>query len=166
MSFAQVSFAQKAMRKCRCASVVRKCRCASVVAQMSLRKCRCANVVAQMVLRKCHGAGFSSSRQVNNQTSQIEKFKEVEVYGDSFNILEFWGQNTQQYPVLSELAKKFLSIPATSASVERVFSQIGILDTKLRNRLNIDRLNSIVLAKHWLKQENPELFERVTIFDA
>jgi hypothetical protein len=37
--------------------------------------------------------------------------------------------------ILSKLAKKLLAVPASTASVERVFSQTGFIMRKHRNRI-------------------------------
>ena len=39
-----------------------------------------------------------------------------------FCTLEFWKTNENNFSPLAELAKKYLSVPASSACVERMFS--------------------------------------------
>ncbi len=41
------------------------------------------------------------------------------------NPLSFWKLKENEYPILAQIAKKLFSVPATSAPVERVFSQAG-----------------------------------------
>jgi hypothetical protein len=36
------------------------------------------------------------------------------------NPLGFWGSNENNYPILASMAKRFLTIPASSAPVERL----------------------------------------------
>ncbi|KAH8101722.1 ribonuclease H-like domain-containing protein [Cristinia sonorae] len=50
-----------------------------------------------------------------------------------------------------KLAILILSVVTNSASAERVFSQMGIIDTPLRNRLKYDKLSKIVKLKMDLK---------------
>ena len=45
-----------------------------------------------------------------------------------------------------------LSLPHSNADVERLFSQVGIVKTKLRNRMRISTLNSILAIKYGLKR--------------
>ena len=57
--------------------------------------------------------------------------------------LKWWRENAKYYPMLSRLAKVFLSIPATSVPSERVFSTAGDIVTAERAQLlpeNVDRL--------------------------
>ncbi|OWF40416.1 hypothetical protein KP79_PYT25112 [Mizuhopecten yessoensis] len=61
--------------------------------------------------------------------------KEVEKYLENFCIdmeddpLSFWQTNSVQYPVLSKLAIKYLTIQSSLASVERLFSLAGMMDS-------------------------------------
>ena len=47
-----------------------------------------------------------------------------------------WWQKQKQYPVLQALAARYLSIPASSASIERIFSLSGLTFKKRRNRMS------------------------------
>lgn len=51
------------------------------------------------------------------------------------NPLDWWRENEMKYPLLSSIAKRYLSIPATSAPIERLFSQMGLIITKKRSCL-------------------------------
>ena len=46
-----------------------------------------------------------------------------------------WSVN----PLLCQLARKLLSMPASSAAIERIFSNFGSIQTKLRNRLGLQK---------------------------
>ena len=50
--------------------------------------------------------------------------------------LEWWKRNESKYPHLAALAKKYLSIQATSAPSERIFSKAGRIISDLWTRLN------------------------------
>jgi hypothetical protein len=60
------------------------------------------------------------------------------------NPLEWWRVKAQQFPLLSELAIKYLCIPATSAPSERVFSSAGLTISKERSRLDPSTANELV----------------------
>ena len=63
--------------------------------------------------------------------------------------LAYWELNSSNYPILAIIAKRYLAIPATSASSERFFSQGGLVINKLRNRLNKDTFNIIMCLRSW-----------------
>jgi hypothetical protein len=56
---------------------------------------------------------------------------------------------------LALLARKYLQIPATSASSERFFSQGALVINKTRNRLNKETFEKIISLKSWgvIKEE-------------
>jgi len=59
----------------------------------------------------------------------------------------FWGSTlSNDYPTLQRLAKKYLSIPATSASVERLFSVAGAIVRARRNILSASTVESLLLS--------------------
>lgn len=59
-------------------------------------------------------------------------------------ILEFWKQNENRYPNLSQLARKLLPIPPSSSSSERVFSTAGRVIEERRTLLNPESLDAIL----------------------
>ena len=50
--------------------------------------------------------------------------------------LQWWKTNRTSYPVIAELARWLLSVPATSVASERLFSRAGDVITKKRNQLS------------------------------
>ena len=74
--------------------------------------------------------------------------------GDSKNenILKWWQQNKFRFPNLYKLVKKYLCIPATSCSSERIFSKAGEILSKKRSRLSPKRVNQLIFLNHNLKK--------------
>ena len=58
--------------------------------------------------------------------------------------LNWWSVNATNYPIISVLAKKYLAIPASSASSERVFSTAKNITDKKRWRLLPERLHKTI----------------------
>jgi len=63
--------------------------------------------------------------------------------------LEYWKANEASFHILSLIARKYLGIPASSATSERFFSQGALINTKLRNRLNKSTFKKIICLKSW-----------------
>ena len=58
--------------------------------------------------------------------------------------IEWWGKNQTQYPLLSQLARRYLAIPATSVPCERVFSAAGHIVSERRSCLLQDNVNRLL----------------------
>jgi hypothetical protein len=73
-------------------------------------------------------------------------------------ILQWWKTvGANRYPRLCQLAKKYLSVCATSAPSERVFSAMNITVNKKRARLASERREKLIIAKtsfsRWKKRK-------------
>lgn len=68
------------------------------------------------------------------------------------DIMALWLEHNKHFPVLGKLAKKYLSITATSVPSKRLFSKAGELVSRKRSRLkpkNVDNVNvSLSDSKH------------------
>ncbi|KAL3869001.1 hypothetical protein ACJMK2_041739 [Sinanodonta woodiana] len=69
-------------------------------------------------------------------------------YDTNLTMLHWRKQNCQFYPHLSLLAKKYLSIPASSVSSERVFSLAGHLVSKKQAHLSCDNVDLIIFLNN------------------
>ena len=100
-------------------------------------------------------ATASTSRE-----SKLEK--EVQLYANfmvnrgeetcnAMDPLEFWGsEGCITFPILAGIAARVLSIPATSASVEQLFSISGRIVTNSRTSLNHRHINELCCLHQWL----------------
>ncbi len=72
----------------------------------------------------------------------------------SSNPTEFWcsvlklktSDGTPVFPNLAELMVNLLVLPHSSAAVERIFSQVKLIKTDLRNRLDTESINALLLS--------------------
>ena len=63
--------------------------------------------------------------------------------------LKWWKGHEEIYPILSKVAKKYLSVPATSTASERLFSKSGKIVTPTRASLKPEKVEMLVfLAKN------------------
>ena len=102
--------------------------------------------IKKTALEELFGATFSEP-PVTQSKSRIEV--EIEMYKKDTSIpltscpLKWWKENAQMYPLLSPLAKAYLTVPATSVPSERVFSTAGDIVNAQRSQLlpeNVDML--------------------------
>ena len=75
---------------------------------------------------------------------------EKDIYLD---ILAFWKKQATNLPLLSWLARRILSIPASSAPSERVFSEGGRVVTSSRTLLNPETAEDLI----WIHQNYDQL---------
>lgn len=76
--------------------------------------------------------------------------KEIDIYlshpvidGDD-EPLQWWKVNAKELPLLSQLARKYLAIQATSSPSERLFSKAGQISTSARAQLKPDKVDKLV----------------------
>ena len=67
-----------------------------------------------------------------------------EVVVGSDNPLEWWKENEMRFPLMANMARKYLCIPATSTPSERMFSTAGNVVTNLRTLLKPHKVNMLV----------------------
>ncbi|XP_062577042.1 E3 SUMO-protein ligase ZBED1-like [Saccostrea cucullata] len=96
------------------------------------------------------------SKDVENVAEkELERYIgcQVEIEDHNLTILEWWKKNAVFFPRLSILAKKFLAIPASSVSSERVFSLGGQIVSKKRCRMSHNNVDLFIFLnkniKYW-----------------
>ena len=67
------------------------------------------------------------------------------------NPLLWWKANELKYPILSELAKRYLCVPATSVASERVFSSAGDLVSAQRSSLHSEHVDKLLFLEKNLR---------------
>ncbi|GET63171.1 zinc finger BED domain-containing protein RICESLEEPER 2-like [Rhizophagus irregularis DAOM 181602=DAOM 197198] len=67
--------------------------------------------------------------------------------------LIWWKTYEKDYPVLSQIAKDYLTIQATSVPSERAFSISGLTISKTRNRLDPETARAIICMKNWISEK-------------
>lgn len=88
--------------------------------------------------------------EVQPEISPEQKFwKELELYKSSARLdfeedpLMWWKHNSLSLPLISQLARKYLCVCATSCSSERLFSAAGNVVTPLRAHLKPDKVEML-----------------------
>jgi hypothetical protein len=61
----------------------------------------------------------------------------------------FWsGENAIKWPLLTRLASKYLSSPASSSEPERLFSTAGLIVNDLRKKLLVENVEKLLFLHH------------------
>ncbi|XP_060565443.1 zinc finger BED domain-containing protein 4-like [Ruditapes philippinarum] len=95
----------------------------------------------------------SSPARKRHQSGPGKIITEVEAYLNEPCIykdedaLNYWSRNSISSPILSILAEKYLSIPCTSALVERLFSVAGNIFCPRRATMNDKTFQNLIMIK-------------------
>ena len=89
----------------------------------------------------------TSSSQEPSTALQVTNYFDLIEHNDVDDAILFWSENKDRFPHMSTLAVKVLSVPASSAPVERIFSTGGIIMRPHRSRLGHTMLSSLVFLK-------------------
>ncbi|RLU25470.1 hypothetical protein DMN91_002148 [Ooceraea biroi] len=87
---------------------------------------------------------YQPVRCLNDIESQLQAYLTEPQLRFDLDHLEWWKTRADKFPALAILAKKYLCIPATSASAERTFSTAGNIVTSKRNCLSPENVNMLV----------------------
>ena len=68
-------------------------------------------------------------------------------YNTEWDALDWWKDNATKFPNLSVMARQYLGCPASSATVERLFSQVGIAFSDRRNSAKAETIADILFTK-------------------
>ncbi|XP_047144724.1 E3 SUMO-protein ligase ZBED1-like [Hydra vulgaris] len=99
-------------------------------------------------------APLSASDEINGEFLVYDQMPEVSPEDDP---LIWWKTNMGTLPQLSEFARKYLCIAASSCSSERVFSTAGYIVSPRRSRLSQEHVDMLVFLS-----ENLEIAKKVT----
>lgn len=104
---------------------------------------------------KCDFDGYFSDdeAQVLDELSSYIAFPYPRKSNDisSTEVIQFWKTHSQIYPNLSRMARKYLAIPITSVSSERLFSAARLAIPHTRCSLLPETIREEMLLKSWLK---------------
>jgi hypothetical protein len=85
----------------------------------------------------------SVSERFEIEWLSCKKEKAVEVSADA---LQWWKCRESRYPLISQMAKAYLAIFASSADVERLFSTGGLVVSPLRTSLHSSKVENILFC--------------------
>ena len=75
---------------------------------------------------------------------EIDKYTAGSVIDGDEEPLKCWQVNEKELPLLSQLARQYLAIQATSSPSERLFSKAGLVRTPARAQLKPEKVDMLV----------------------
>ena len=88
-----------------------------------------------------------ANRHRHERQDEIEEYMMIEEIDVSTCPFKWWASQELRFPILSQLAKKYLAIPATSAASERLFSDAGNVMTVKRTNLSPTTFEHLIFCK-------------------
>ena len=102
----------------------------------------------------CEFQSFLSSTEANPSKSELLIYLDemnVSLADKEFDLLSWWKVNSHRFPVVSRMAKKFLTVPATSVSSESTFSTGGRTLDDYRSSLSPSMVEALVCSSSWIR---------------
>ena len=90
---------------------------------------------------------YQTPEGVDRADMEIRYYQRLPIPSMESNSLEWWNVHKERLPIMYNLARKILAIPATSAPSERIFSIASRLFGKLRNNLSPDAVSDIIFLR-------------------
>ena len=84
---------------------------------------------------------------VNGET-ELNAYMRVQQVAKDTDPLMWWKQHQQEFPRLARMTRQYLAVPASSASLERPFSSVGLVKSDLWGSL----LDATLIDVMWAKQ--------------
>ena len=79
--------------------------------------------------------------------SEAHRYLELTTVLTNTDPLEWWAANEINFPVLSVMARQYLGVPATSDSVDRLFSLAGHAFEDLRQKMKEEMLEIFMWSR-------------------
>lgn len=86
-------------------------------------------------------------RHTSERAQLVQRYLDEPTLESSADPLLFWKTNEYVYPTLSKIVKKYLSVPASSAPVECLFSKAGKIFKPDRMQLKDDTFKTLMIIK-------------------
>lgn len=103
---------------------------------------------------------------INIEYRALSDYRELNKF-KNYNISEFWNEignlkndlNEYMFKNIYRIAQGILSLPHSSANVERIFSIQNLIKTKCRNRMAVNTCEALIQTKDLIKSKNHNCFD-------
>ena len=85
-----------------------------------------------------------------NKNDELTKYFILSLALSSVDVLQWWKIREIEFPILSKFVRNYYCIPATSTSVERIFSTSGRIHDDQRANLSSDMVSKLVCFNNWI----------------
>jgi hypothetical protein len=95
---------------------------------------------------------YESSGPDANAMNELEKYmadSPIRLTGQ-FDILAWWKNQTDEYPVLSKIARDLLAVQVSTVASESAFSAGGRVVDPFRSRLEPEMVEAFICLKDWV----------------
>lgn len=92
---------------------------------------------------------------VDPEASELEMYKKFPAPSGGKTVcpLGFWKKHSSKFPTISSFAATYLTIPASSGSVERLFSVAGAIARARRSRLSTEKLEQLLCCRKFTRSK-------------
>jgi len=88
------------------------------------------------------GNGDQDDVLLNSRVEEeLRSFRSTCVPDADKTVLEWWKGHKSDFPLVAELARIVLAVPASQIECERVFSAAGLITQHLRNRMGVENMS-------------------------
>lgn len=98
------------------------------------------SMINNFLLKHLDCDGLESLNEYKNKTNFFRMLHDKKI--EKADV--FWGTASMKHQQLSTLALKLLNIPASTAQLERTFSNWGWIHSSIRNRLTFERSKKLI----------------------
>ncbi|CAN6349436.1 unnamed protein product, partial [Urochloa humidicola] len=86
-----------------------------------------------------------------NESNELDKYMLESLQKQSpFDILAYWKNETNKYPILSQIARDMMAIQVSIVASESAFSAAGRVVDPYRNRLDPEMVQALICTKDWI----------------
>ena len=89
----------------------------------------------------------AENQDVCEVRKEMSTYETMKAAPKNESVLGWWNFHGKSLPLLAKLARRILTIPASSGKSERVFSTAGIFVQEKRTRLNSKKVENLIIIK-------------------
>ena len=94
---------------------------------------------------------YQPAPEIDGIQAEIKRYLNEDIKSEGIKILQYWASRKRSFPQLAQMARCYLSIPATSASSERVFSKGRRVLSWQRSSLKPKSVEELLCLKDWFQ---------------